>query len=81
MDKIYHFIPNCWSIEGLKSESYSRNRDVWSEILEGSVVVALIEGAIVMDVLSREANYLIALWRSCGGWEITVSTPSCVEVN
>ena len=53
---------------------------VYSEITEGSVVVAPMEGVMLLDVLAREAKALIAGWRSCGGWGMTVSNLSCVVV-
>ena len=53
---------------------------VWSDISKGSVVVAPMEGVIVMCVVSIEAKEFIAGWRSCGGFGITVLTPSWVVV-
>ena len=37
----------------MKSESYSGNMGVCSEKTEGGVVVALMEGVMVVDVLTR----------------------------
>ena len=42
--------------------------------------MALMEGVKVLDVLERSDKALIAEWRSCGEWGITVLTPSCVVV-
>ena len=49
-------------------------------ILEGSVLVALMEGLVVVDGLLRASNTFIEGRRSCVGWVITVSTPYSVLV-
>ena len=51
-----------------------------SDRSEGSVVVALMEEVMVLDGLARADKALISVWRSCGSWVMTVSTPSCVLV-
>ena len=55
-------------MEGLISESYYSNRGLCSEISEGSVVVSLMEGVMVLDVLARSVNELIVGCRYCRGW-------------
>ena len=62
----------------MRSESVYGNKGVWSDRAEGSVVVSLMEGFIVVDGLERAAKAFISGWRSCGGWRITVSTHSYV---
>ena len=42
--------------------------------------MALMEGFMVVDGLERAANALLSVYRSCGVWGMTVSTPSCVVV-
>ena len=40
---------------------------VWSERAEGSVVVTLMKGVMVVDGLARATNSLISGWRSLDG--------------
>ena len=51
---------------------------VSSHIYEGSVVVSLMKGFMVVDRLSRSAKALIAGWRYCVGLGMTFSTTSYV---
>ena len=67
-------------MEGMRSEPYYGKRGVWSDRLEGVVVMELVEVVMVVGVLSISAKALIAGCRSCGGWGITFSTFSCVVV-
>ena len=40
--------------------------------------MALMDGVMLVYGLSRPAKALIAGWRYCGGWGMTISTPYCV---
>ena len=54
-------------MEGRRSKSSSGKIVVWSERLEGSVVVEMIEIVTVVDVLTRADKELIEGCRSCEG--------------
>ena len=48
---------------GMSSESYPRNKGLWTNRAEGGVVVALIEGVMVVYVLERTEKALLEEWR------------------